>query len=142
MDIESYWKIIRFAKTDVKKELVKRLEQAIKSEICRNKLYEDPRWRNKRSEVLERDNHKCQICGRIAQEVHHIKYINSYNAPWNIENDYLVSLCKECHSNFNGTSSDDYVFIPAPQPILLRKYGDECCYLYRNEVLKFLCGTK
>lgn len=137
MDIESYWKMIRFAKTDVKKELVKRLEQAIKSEICRNKLYEDPRWRNKRSEVLERDNHKCQICGCVAQEVHHIKYKgNSYNEPWNIENDYLVSLCKECHSRFNGTSSDDYVFIPAPQPILLRKYGEECYNLYRNEVLE------
>lgn len=137
MDIvDLYWEKIRFAKTDIKKELIKRLEQAIKSDIQRERLYEDPRWRKKRSEILERDNHKCQICGCNAQDVHHIKYNNSYNEPWNIENDYLVSLCKECHSKFDGTSSDDYVFIPAPQPILIKKYGDECCHLYRDEILE------
>ena len=135
MDIDSYWEKIRFAKTEIKKELVKRLEQAIESEIRRERLYEDPRWREKRLEILERDNHKCQICGCDAQDVHHIKYINSYNAPWNIENDYLVSLCKECHSKFDGTSSDDYVFIPASHPILLRGYSDEECQSYSNEVL-------
>ena len=136
MDVDSYWEKIRFAKTEIKKELVKRLLQAIESDIQRERLYEDPRWREKRLEILERDNHKCQICGCDAQDVHHIKYINSYNAPWNIENDYLVSLCKECHSKFDGTSSDDYVFIPAPQPILIKKYGDECCHLYRDEILE------
>ena len=138
MDIvDSYWEKIRFAKTDIKKELVKRLLQAIDSDIQRERLYDDPRWREKRSEILERDNHKCQICGCAAQDVHHIKYRgNSYNEPWNIENDYLVSLCKECHSKFNGTSSDDYVFIPAPQPILFRGYSDELCQSYSNEVLE------
>ena len=137
MDVDSYWKKIRFAKTDIKKELLKRLEQAIKSDIQRERLYEDPRWRKKRSEILERDNHKCQICGCNAQDVHHIKYKgNSYNEPWNIDNDYLVSLCKECHSKFNGTSSDDYVFIPAPRPILLRGYSDDVCQSYSNEVLE------
>ena len=136
MDVDSYWGKIRFAKTEIKKELVKRLQQAIESEIRRERLYEDPRWREKRLEILERDNHKCQICGCDAQDVHHIKYINSYNAPWNIENDYLVSLCKECHSKFDGTSSDDYVFIPASHPILLRGYSDEECQSYSNEVLE------
>ena len=134
-DIKSCWEYIKPAKTDVKKELVKRLEQAIESEIQRERLYEDPRWRNKRLEILKRDNCKCQICGCDAQDVHHIKYINSYNAPWNIENDYLVSLCKKCHYKFDGTSSDDYVFIPAPRPILLQGYSDELCQSYSNEVL-------
>jgi len=137
MDVESYWEQIRFAKTNIKKELVKLLEQAFKSEIERERLYEDPRWKNKRLEILERDNHKCQICGCVAQDVHHIKYKgNSYNEPWNIENDYLVSLCKECHSKFNGISSEDYVFIPAPRPILLRGYSDDVCQSYSNEVLE------
>ena len=135
-DIESCWDYIKPAKTDVKKELVKRLEQAIESEIQRERLYDDPRWRKKRLEILKRDKCKCQICGCDAQDVHHIKYINSYNAPWNIENDYLVSLCKKCHYKFDRTNSDDYVFIPAPQPILLRKYDDKCCHIYRDEVLE------
>ena len=142
MDVDSYWKKIRFAKTDIKKELVKRLQQAIESEIRRERLYEDPRWREKRLEILERDNHKCQICDCDAQDVHHIKYINSYNAPWNIENDYLVSLCKECHSKFIGTSSDDYVFIPASHPILLRGYSDEEYQSYSNEVLEIPAWNK
>lgn len=135
-DIKSCWEYIKSAKTEVKKELVKRLEQAIKSETEREELYKDPRWKKKRLEILKRDKYKCQICGCNAQDVHHIKYINSYNAPWDIENDYLVSLCKKCHYKFDGTSSDDYIFIPASQPILLRKYDDECCHLYGNEVLE------
>lgn len=143
MDIESYWKKIKPAKTDVKKELVKRLEQAIKSETEREELYKDPRWKKKRLEILKRDKHKCLVCGCDAQDVHHIKYIgNSYNEPWDIDNDYLVSLCKKCHYKFDGTSSDDYIFIPAPQPILLKNYGDECCNLYRNEVLEIPVWNK
>lgn len=136
-DIESCWECIKTAKTDVKKELVKRLEQAIKSEIQREKLYEDSRWKTKRLEILKRDRHKCQICGCDAQVVHHIKYRgNSYKEPWDIDNDYLVSLCEKCHYKFDGTSSDDYVFIPASRPILLRGYSDEECHSYSNEVLE------
>ena len=77
MNIEVYWEYIKSAKTDIKKELVKRLEQAIESEIQRERLYDDPRWRKKRLEILKRDMHKCQICGCEAQDVHHIKYLNS-----------------------------------------------------------------
>ncbi len=136
MDVDSYWGKIRFAKTEIKKELVKRLQQAIESEIRRERLYELPPWKKKRAEILERDNHTCQICGRKAEIVHHIKYLgDSYNKPWKSDNDYLVSLCGECHSQFNGTSSDDYVFIPASRPILLRGYSDEECQSYSNEVL-------
>ena len=143
MDVESYWKQIKFAKTSTKKELIKLLEQAIKSEIERERLYEDPRWRKKRLEILKRDKRKCQICGCDAQDVHHIKYKgNSYNEPWNIDNDYLVSLCKECHSKFNGTSSEDYVFIPAPRPILLQGYSDDVCQSYSNEMLEIPQWTK
>lgn len=137
MDVDSYWGKIRFAKTEIKKELVKRLQQAIESEIRRERLYELPPWKKKRAEILERDNHTCQICGRKAEIVHHIKYLgDSYNKPWKSDNDYLVSLCGECHSQFNGTSSDDYVFIPASHPILLRGYSDEECQSYSNEVLE------
>ncbi len=141
-DIESCWDYIKSAKTDVKKELVKRLEQAIESEIQRERLYEDPRWRKKRLEILKRDKRKCQICGCDAQDVHHIKYINSYNAPWNIENDYLVSLCKKCHFKFDGTNSDDYVFIPAQRPILLQRYSDELCKSYNNKALEIPVWNK
>ena len=71
-DIESCWDYIKSAKTDVKKELVKRLEQAIESEIQRERLYEDPRWRKKRLEILKRDmnaNEGVYISKSLAKEL-------------------------------------------------------------------------
>ena len=134
MDIESYWEYIKSASTPIKRELILRLEHAIKSETeQRKRLYDTPQWKKKRLEILERDKHICQICGCKAQDVHHIKYFS--NEPWDIDNDYLVSLCKECHSKFNVTSSNDYVFIPSPKPILLNKYDDKYCQLFSDEVL-------
>lgn len=55
-------------------------------------------WREKRADVLERDNYRCQarlahICARRATEVHHITYAHVGNEPmWE-----LRSLCHECH---------------------------------------------
>lgn len=52
--------------------------------------------------VLERDEYKCQICGKHTSNlaVHHL---NSYN--WDVENrcnpDNGVTLCTECHKAFH-----------------------------------------
>lgn len=50
-------------------------------------------WKNKRQLVLKRDNYTCQICGKKAEQVHHLSYAHR-------ENEYLfelVSLCEQCH---------------------------------------------
>jgi 5-methylcytosine-specific restriction endonuclease McrA len=62
---------------------------------CRTSIAE---WYIIRQLVLERDNFKCRICGRMHHEilldVHHI-------VPWRISKDNsvgnLITLCRSCH---------------------------------------------
>lgn len=63
------------------------------------KDYLDPRWQKKRLEILERDNFTCIICGSTEKtlHVHHKKYIRNRKV-WDYDNDYLVSLCDNCHN--------------------------------------------
>jgi len=55
------------------------------------------KWKNKRQQVLNRDNYACQSCGSIATEVHHLHYRNFGNEPL----DELISLCRECHEKIH-----------------------------------------
>ncbi|MFG6094325.1 hypothetical protein SPB21_03705 [Leptothoe sp. ISB3NOV94-8A] len=55
-------------------------------------------WREKRSQVLERDEYRCRICGfsdsdGLSLQVHHSSYENLGNEPLN----QLVTLCTDCH---------------------------------------------
>lgn len=56
----------------------------------------DPRWQKKRLEILNRDNFSCTKCGdtNSTLHVHHNKY-SKY--PWDIDNDFLETLCVHCH---------------------------------------------
>ena len=68
----------------------------------REKLF-DERWNRKRQEILERDNHKCVLCGSAdGLVVHHKQYhfvsrLGVYRDPWNYQNKYLITLCRSCH---------------------------------------------
>lgn len=57
----------------------------------------DPRWQKKRLEILERDDFTCQSCGssHIELHVHHIEYAKG--DPWQVGNQFLATLCKDCH---------------------------------------------
>lgn len=50
-------------------------------------------WKTLRKEILERDEYTCQICGGVAEQVHHLTYDHLRN-EYHFE---LVSLCKNCH---------------------------------------------
>jgi|SRR6185312_11842192 len=58
-------------------------------------------WNNKRTEILLRDNFKCQHpgCGKQFEgiEVHHIEYCGDWKA-WEYPNDWLTSLCGQHHN--------------------------------------------
>ena len=43
---------------------------------------------------------KCEICGKMAQDIHHIECrgMGGTKKPENIEN--LMALCRECHIKF------------------------------------------
>ena len=61
----------------------------------------DDRWIAKRSSIIQRDNHRCKMCGYSNSKhnqlnVHHRYYV--YNAmAWEYEDDALVTLCHHCH---------------------------------------------
>jgi len=57
----------------------------------------DPKWQKKRLLILSRDNFTCQYCGdtETTLHVHHKRY--SKDNPWDIENEYLTTLCADCH---------------------------------------------
>ncbi|MEG1141834.1 MAG: HNH endonuclease [Clostridia bacterium] len=66
-------------------------------------FYTTQAWKNKRAEILKRDNHECQMCKALcrykpATDVHHIlNLLDNYDKR--LYNDNLISLCHECHYN-------------------------------------------
>lgn len=57
----------------------------------------DHRWIMKANDVKLRDNYTCQKCGcgdRL--EVHHVRYLR-FTEPWNYPDNYLITLCRNCH---------------------------------------------
>lgn len=56
----------------------------------------DPRWQRKRLEIFQRDEWKCLGCGTAdtTLHVHHLKYSGE---PWDVENEFLETLCEKCH---------------------------------------------
>ena len=63
----------------------------------RDKL-KDPRWQNKRLEILERDHFRCKWChdDKKTLHVHHLAYVKDYE-PWDYPENYLITLCEWCH---------------------------------------------
>ena len=64
-------------------------------------LLKDWRWKERRREILERDDYTCQRCyadrsDDVMLNVHHRYYIEGHK-PWEYPDDALVTLCEECH---------------------------------------------
>lgn len=68
-------------------------------------LLKDPRWINRRNEILKRDNDACRNCySKQSLHVHHrqyhfIKFLGMFQKPWIYDDRYLITLCNTCHSN-------------------------------------------
>lgn len=66
-------------------------------------LLKDNRWIDKRIVILKRDNFKCRYCSNKDElHIHHIIYIQN-RKPWEYDNKYLITLCKECHNKTHKT---------------------------------------
>lgn len=57
---------------------------------------QDPRWQAKRQIILQRDGHKCKMCGDIESSlhVHHKRYVGE---PWESPDEDLITYCEHCH---------------------------------------------
>jgi 5-methylcytosine-specific restriction endonuclease McrA len=70
-----------------------------------------PLWKERREQVLERDNRTCQACGHTEDDlgytprVHHIRPFSEFDED-EIETAHdlsnLVSLCEPCHTRWEG----------------------------------------
>lgn len=65
-------------------------------------FYASSEWRQKRREILKRDNYECQLCklrGRYnkATVVHHLKHYDKF-PKLALTSVNLVSLCAACHN--------------------------------------------
>ena len=64
----------------------------------------DQRWITKRAEILLRDNHQCVICSRQEnlqvhhRQYHYVKALEQFKAPWDYDNNLMITLCEQCHS--------------------------------------------
>ena len=55
----------------------------------------DPRWKLKRQQILERDKHTCLSCGSKKNlHVHHTAYTD---IAWEVSDYDLATLCFSCH---------------------------------------------
>lgn len=62
-------------------------------------LLRDPQWQRKRLEVLQRDDWQCVECKARDKtlDVHHKRYPRWGLAPWEVDDEWLVTLCQPCH---------------------------------------------
>lgn len=59
----------------------------------------DPRWQKKRLEILQRDEFQCTCCGDTETELHvHHCYYEFGKELWEYEDEFLITLCYECHN--------------------------------------------
>lgn len=68
-------------------------------------LLRDPRWQRKRLEIMGRDKFTCTDCGENDKQlhVHHLHYIRG-REPWNYPDNLLITLCEECHKEYEKHS--------------------------------------
>ena len=84
-----------------KKKEEKLLWKQRKDDAYRN-LLKSEKWRSRKKEILNRDNHKCCWCGSSKYlQVHHRYYDlypdDSFVEPWDYPDGALMTLCKNCH---------------------------------------------
>lgn len=61
----------------------------------------DPRWQQLRLRVFERDRWTCRCCGSKDKTLnaHHPVYHPLAEGPWDYDDESIITLCSECHSD-------------------------------------------
>lgn len=74
------------------------------------KFYKTKSWKDKRKEILQRDNFECQLCkhkGRYskATTVHHKKHYDKFPQLALTDNN-LISVCSICHNKLHPEKAE------------------------------------
>lgn len=74
-------------------------------------FYVSTAWKNKRQEIIKRDNNECQICKALykfvpSDDVHHIVPMTK-DFSKRLDNDNLISLCKYHHQQIHLHNIND-----------------------------------
>lgn len=72
-------------------------------------LLKHPEWQRKRTEVLNRDDFTCQLCGDkgTTLHVHHHQYIGG-NLPWEYPLENFITYCEICHQIVESLKETNY----------------------------------
>lgn len=106
-----------YTRTRKKKEEEKQelLWQQRKDTYTYRDLLKTDKWRSRRKEILNRDNHKCCWCGSSKYlQIHH-RYYNlypddSFVKPWDYPDDALMTLCKRCHEKAHNLYKTQFYY--------------------------------
>lgn len=64
-------------------------------------FYDSQKWKIVRQQKMLSANYRCEKCGQVAEEVHHIIEINEINindTNITLNENNLLALCKNCHN--------------------------------------------
>jgi hypothetical protein len=94
------------------------------------KKLRDPRWQQKRLEIMQRDKFTCRGCKATTQtlHVHHVYYINNCN-PWEYSESCLITLCDSCHEKETKLALDfrnNLICILAERGLLWNDFQNLC----------------
>lgn len=85
-------------------------------------LLKHPKWQKKRLEILARDEFQCKLCSdeETTLHIHHLKYEYG-NKPWEYEDKYLITICKDCHKVIHSLQDSELDFDWNVKSIEVRK---------------------
>ena len=100
---EEQWEKSLHEKTAYYREQAQEIQDKHQNKPWRLPLYQEylqsREWKQKRSEVLFRDGHSCQLCGDEEDlQIHHL----TYNRVGDEALFDLVTLCSHCHAKEHG----------------------------------------
>jgi 5-methylcytosine-specific restriction protein A len=82
--------------------------KSVKSDVLVSVQYAHPKWKILRNRILYRDDYHCKACGSKAKplHVHHTVYPQD-KFIWEIEDHFLMTLCKSCHEQMHERSFEE-----------------------------------
>jgi len=72
-----------------------------KTKKLTNLFYSSKEWGIRSAEILKRDTHKCECCGKKTNRVHH-RSSATYNPDICLDPDNLVAMCKKCEDEIHN----------------------------------------